>query len=330
MKGGSSMLKKLLILIVAMILAESIPIQTVKGKEFPTKPIEIICPYTPGSSMDLVSRLVADIAPKYLGQPVVVVNKPGAAGSIAAADVISSKPDGYKFITMTSFFFAATVKTQKVPFNPDDLVPIANFVEYRIGMLVKGDSPWKTLGDLLDYARKNPGKLRWAHPGRGVSIHISGLLIFRKAGVETVDVPYKGSPEVLTALLGGHVDAGTTPYGTVKDHAKAGKVRYLTVFSDRRYSDPSDVPCAVELGFPEAAIPTFVGLYAHKNTPEDIKKTLIDAFKKTYDDPEFKKGIENFGEEPRFGGPEFIKEAIKKGGEVGIPILKELGLYVGK
>jgi tripartite-type tricarboxylate transporter receptor subunit TctC len=324
------MLKKLLILTLVMMLDGSILIQTVKGKEFPTKQIEIICPYTPGSSMDLVSRLVADIAPKYLGQPVVVVNKPGAAGSIAAADVISSKPDGYKLITMTSFFFAATVKTQKVPFDPDDLVPIANFVEYKFGMLVKGDSPWKTLGDLLDYGRKNPGKLRWTHPGRGISIHMSGVLIFRKAGVETVEVPYKGSPEMLAALLGGHVDAATITYGAVKDHVKTRKVRYLTVYSDRRYSDPSDVPCVVELGFPEAAIPTFVGLYAHKSTPEDIKKTLTDALKKTYEDPEFKKGIEKFGEEPRFGGPEFIKEAIKKGGEVGVPILKELGLYVGK
>jgi tripartite-type tricarboxylate transporter receptor subunit TctC len=324
------MLKKLLILTLVMMLDGSILIQTVKGKEFPTKPIEIICPYTAGGSMDIMSRLVADIAQKFLRQPVVVVNKPGAAGSIAAADVISSKPDGYKLITMTSFFLAATVKTQKVPFDPDDLVPIANIVEYKFGMIVKGDSPWKTLRDLLDYAQKNPGKLKWGHPGRGISIHMSGLLIFRKAGVETVDIPYKGAPEVLAALLGGHLDAATSVYGVVKDHVKTGKVRYLTVFSDRRYSDPSDVPCAVELGFPEAAIPSFVGLYAHKSTPEDIKKTLTDALKKTYEDPEFKKGIEKLGEEPRFGGPEFMKEAIKKGGEVGVPILKELGLYVGK
>jgi tripartite-type tricarboxylate transporter receptor subunit TctC len=324
------MLKKLLILTLVMMLDGSILIQTVKGKEFPTKPIEIICPYTAGGSMDMMSRIVADIAQKFLRQPIVVVNKPGAAGSIAAADVISSKPDGYKLITMTSFFLAATVKTQKVPFDPDDLVPIANIVEYKFGMIVKGDSPWKTLRDLLDYAQKNPVKLKWVHPGRGISIHMSGLLIFRKAGVETVDIPYKGAPEVLAALLGGHLDAAASVYGVVKDHVKTGKVRYLTVFSDKRYSDPSDVPCAVELGFPEAAIPSFVGLYAHKSTPEDIKKTLTDALKKTYEDPEFKKGIEKLGEEPRFGGPEFMKEAIKKGGEVGVPILKELGLYVGK
>jgi tripartite-type tricarboxylate transporter receptor subunit TctC len=324
------MLKKLLILIVVMMLGGTILIQTATGKEFPTKPIEIICPYTPGSSIDLMSRLVADIAPKFLGQPVVVNNKPGGAGSIAAADVISSKPDGYKLATMTSFYFAATAKTQKLPFDPDDLVPIANFMEFKFGVTVKGDSPWKTLGDLLEYARKNPGKLKWGHPGRAISIYMSALLIFRKAGVETLDVPYKGSPQVLAALLGGHIDAATSVYGTVKDHVKTGKVRYLTVYSDRRYSDLPDVPSVVELGFPEAAIPSFVGFYAHKDTPENIKKTLFDAFKKTYEDPEFKKGIEKLGEEPRFGGPELMREAIRKSAEVGVPILKEFGLYVGK
>ena len=324
------MLKKLLMLILVMMLGGSILIQTATGKEFPTKPIEIICPYTPGSSIDLMPRLVAEIAPKFLGQPVIVINKPGGAGSIAAADVISSKPDGYKLATMTSFYFAGTVKTQKVPFDPDDLVPIANFMEFKFGVIVKGDSPWKTLDDLLDYARKNPDKLKWGHPGRAVSIYMSALLIFRKAGVETLEVPYKGSPQVLAALLGGHIDAATSVYGSVKDHVTAGKVRYLTVYSDRRYSDLPDVPSVVELGFPEAAIPSFVGFYAHKDTPEDIKKTLMDAFKKTYEDPEFKKGIEKLGEEPRYGGPELMGEAIRKSEEVAVPILKEFGLYVGK
>ena len=119
-------------------------------------------------------------------------------------------------------------------------------------------------------------------------------------------------------------------YGGAKDQVKSGQIRYLVFFSDRRYSDPANVPSGVEVGFPEVAkLTNFVGLYAHKDTPEEIKKTLIDAFRKTCEDPEFKKAIENFGEVPRFGGPEFMKEAIKRGEEVGIPLTKELGLYVG-
>ena len=299
------------------------------SKDYPNKPIEVNCPYTPGSSVDIMCRLVADIAPKYLGQPLVVVNKPGAGGSVAAADVISSKPDGYKLMQTTNFFFASTVHTQKVPFDPKTLIPLVNFMEFKNGFIVKGDSPWKTFNDLLDYARKNPGKLRWSHTGRGISQHLYGVLIFRKAGVETIDIPYKGSPEMLSGVLGGHLDTSLIVYGAVKDHVKTGKVRYLVTISDHRYTDPPNVPCAAELGFPEVAkLPTFIGFYAHKDTPEEIRRILTDALKKTYEDPEFKKGFEKLGEEPKFAGPEFMREAIREGEKNAIPILKEVGLFV--
>ena len=101
--------------------------------DYPTKPIELLCPYTAGSFIDIMARLIADIAPTYLGQPMVVVNKPGAGGSLAAAEVISAKPDGYKLVALGQGFFAITTKTQKIPFNPDDLVPIANFMAWRLG-----------------------------------------------------------------------------------------------------------------------------------------------------------------------------------------------------
>jgi tripartite-type tricarboxylate transporter receptor subunit TctC len=318
--------------ILGILLVGSLFVQPATGKEYPTRPIEILCPYAPGSSMDMVARLVADIGPKYLGQPIVVVNKLGAGGSVAAAEVISSKPDGYKLTMLANIFFATTVKTQKIPFDPNDLIPIANLHEYKLGLIVKGDAPWKTLGDMLDYAKKNPGKLRVAHGARGHSLHINALLIFKKAGLEVTEIVYKGaSPEQISALLGGHVDTSTMAYGAVKDHVTAGSIRYLVVFRDRRFSDLPAVPSAAELGFPEAAkLLTVSGVYAHKDTPESVRKILFDALKKVYEDPEFKKSIERMGDEPRFGGPEFIKEAIRQAEEVGVPIIKELGLYVGK
>jgi tripartite-type tricarboxylate transporter receptor subunit TctC len=306
-------------------------IQPALGKDYPAGPIEIVCPYTAGGPTDIIARLIGDTASKYLGQPVVVVNKPGAGGALAALDVIKSKPDGYKIANLTNMFFATTVKTQKIPFDPTYLVPIANFMEYRLGLIVRNEAPWTTLNDLLSYGKNNPGKLRWSHTGRGTIMHMQGLLVFRKAGIEAIDVPYPGNPESVIALLGGHVDATVMSYGTVQDQVKAGKIRYLTFFSTRRYSEQPNVPTSVELGFTEPAkLTAAVGLYVHKDTPEPIKKILIDAFKKTYENPEFRKGLANFGEEPRYGGPEFITDAIKKGEEVGVPIIKELGLYVGK
>ena len=330
MKGEGAMIKKLLILILATMVGGSIFSKPITAQEFPKKPIEIVCPFSAGASIDLMARLIADVAPKYLGQPMLVTNKTGGAGSLTAADIIKSKADGYKLAIMTTYYFGATAKTQKLPFDPNDLVPITNFMEFRFGLFVKGDSPWKTLDDLLDYARQNPNKIMWGHPGRGLSIYISALLIFRKAGVVTQDVPYKGSPKVLASLLGGHINAATGVLGTVKDHITAGTIRYLTVYSDNRYDIIPDVPTVVELGYPKAAIPSFVGLYAHKDTPEDIKQTLMDAFKKTFEDPDFKKGMNKVGEIPRYGGPDLMTKAIQQSEEVSVPILKEFGLYVGK
>ncbi|MCG6537328.1 MAG: tripartite tricarboxylate transporter substrate binding protein [Syntrophales bacterium LBB04] len=315
---------------VVLIFGLGVVEQSYAAKDYPTRPIELIVPYTPGSTMDLLARLIANTAPKYLGQSVVAVNKPGAGGSMAAADVIGSRPEGYKLMVTTNFFFSMTTKTQKVPFNPNDLVPVANFLEYRNGLIVKGDSPWKTLNDLLDYGRKNPGKLTWSHTGRGISQHMYGLLLFRKANVETTDIPYKGSPEMLTALLGGNISASFMVYGAVADHVRSGAVRYLVTVGERRYSNLPEVPCAPELGFPEVAkLPTYVGLYIHKDTPPEIKKIVLDAMTKTYQDPEFKKGLEAHGEEPKFGGPDFMAAAIRNSEAIAVPILKEFGLYVG-
>jgi len=319
------------VMALSVLIASSVFVLPTWAAPYPTKPVEILCPYNPGSTMDLLSRLIADVSRKYLRQPVVVNNKPGAGGTLAAADVISAKPDGYKLIPLASNYFAVTVKMQKIPFDPNDLVPVANFTEYKLGMLVKGDSPWKTFADLLDYGKKNPGKLRWSHPSKGSPLNMNPLLIFRKVGIQAIEVPYTGAAEELAALLGGHLDAASMTYAGLTDHLKAGTIRYLIFFGDRRYSKLPNVPCALELGFPEAAkLQTFVGLYAHKNTPEEIKKILLDSFKKTYDDPEFQKGCEKYEYEPRFGGPEFLREEIRKCAEVGIPLLKELGLYVGK
>lgn len=324
------MRNRIRMLLVALFSVILLSVQPAATQTYPTRPLEIICPYTPGSSMDILARFIADIGPKYFGQPVVVVNKPGAGGSLAAADVISSKPDGYKVLESAQVFFATTTKTQKVPFDPDDLVPLANFMEFKYGFLVREDSPIKTFDDLITYAKKNPGQFKWAHTGRGITLHMSGLLIFKKVGATTIDVPYKGTPEALTALLGGHVDAANLVYGATSEQERAGKIRYLMFMTDKRYGDHPNVPTAAELGYPDAVLPTYIGLYVHKNTPEAIKKKLLDVCRKIYEDPELKKGIEKIGENPKFGGPEFLRDAIKRQEEIGIPILKEIGIYLGK
>ena len=316
---------------VLMLVVNTVFMQPSLGAPYPTKSVEVLCPYNPGSNMDILARVVAEVARKYLRQPLVINNKPGAGGTVAAADIIKSPPDGYRILTLTSSYFVTTINSQKIPFDPNHLAPIANFTVYREGMIVKGDSPWKTFGDLLEYGKKNPGKLRWSHPIKASPLHMNPLLIFRKAGVNAIEVPYTGAAEELAAVLGGHLDAASLTYAGFKEHVESGSIKYLIFYGDQRYSALPKVPCALELDFPEAArLQTFVGAYAHKNTPEEVKKTLLDAFRRTCEDREFQERCEKLGIEIRFGGPEFIREEIRKCAEVAIPLLKELGLYVGK
>lgn len=323
------MFKKVLVCIVVLFVVVCVSAHLAGAMEYPTKPIEIFCPYSPGGPADITARVIAETAQKFLGQPMVVVGKTGASGTLAAGEVARSKPDGYKLVILTNTFFSATVKTMKVPFKPSDLVPIAMFAEDLLGIVVRGDSEWKTINDLLDYGKKNPGKIKWAHTGRGNIQHIMTLLVFKKAGIETIEVPYKGVPEMLSALLGGHLDALSAPYASLQDHVKANKARYLLVHSNQRSSGLPNVPSAKEAGFTETAdLSVYWSLYAHKDTPKEIMKTLFDAFKKTYEDPGFQKTLVGTGLVPKFGDSDFIKAAIRKGELITEPIYKQLGLYI--
>ena len=322
------MLKRFQVLLLALVAFAACLASDAQAQNFPTKPVEIMCMLAPGSSMDVLARLVAEIGPKYLGQSVVVMNKPGAGGALAAMDVINSKPDGYKLVTLSTISFMSTFKTQKIMFNPGDLMPVWSFLRFKTGLFVRGDSPWKTLAELLDDAKKRPGKITYGHHGRGMNVQLSASLIFKQAGVEVSEIPHKGSAESMTALLGGHIDVLTTSYATVSQHIKSGNLRALVVYNDRRYEDRPDVPCSTELGFPklEQMIPV-VGLYGRKDTPKDVRNILIEALRKTCSDPAFKQGIEKVGEEYLCQTPEFAVETIRKGTEVTVPILKELGIY---
>jgi tripartite-type tricarboxylate transporter receptor subunit TctC len=333
------MLKKYLTVVSLVLFFGCIVVNYSHGAEVLKKPVEVLVGFGAGGTFDMMSRIVAEMAPKYIGQPVVVINKPGAGGSTATAEVISSNPDGYKLICAANHYFSSTAKTQKLPFDPGNLEPLSVFMRTKELLIVKGDSPWKSLKDLLDYGRKNPGNLRWGHVGRGSIQHMMGLVIFRKAGIDTVDIPYiKGDADKLPALLGGHVDALFNIYGASQDLLRSGKLKCLAVINDRRYTDRElkDIPTAAESGFPETAkLVSFIAWLTRKEAPESVKKPLMDAFRKICEDPEFKRRIEDLGGDPISKeaiarGPEFFKQTVRQAEEVSVPILKEFGLYAGK
>jgi putative tricarboxylic transport membrane protein len=322
------MRKGTIILFVALVVLGGFLTQSRSLAAYPDKPIEVIVPFTAGGTNDLLMRLVGEISKKYLGQPLVIINKPGAGGSLGVAEALQAKPDGYELVSVPSNYFSTTIFTQKIPFKASDLIPIANFMSYRNGLVVNGKSPYKTLNDLLDYGKKNPGRLRWAHLNRGSALFMQTYLVFKRAGVEAVDVPYPGLPDCLNAVLGGHVDASPVSFGGSREHIKAGNIRYVVVYTEKRFPEAPDVPTAKELGYEEATkFKTLLGIYSHKDVPEGVRKTLYEAFKKTFEDPEFKKAFEAFGEDPYFAGPKEVMEQIKEESKLTVPLLKEWGLY---
>ena len=325
------MWKKTLLLVSVLLLAGSIVVHPVHAqKKYPSQTIEFLCPFSAGGGFDLYSRLIAEVLSKHIGQSIIVINKPGGAGTTTVADMINSKPDGYKMALLDVAYFSTVVKGQKVPFKPTDVVPLNSILELKIGLAVKGDAPWKTLKEALDYAKKNKDKFRFGHAGRGLTSFMSTKLIFDKAGATMIDIPYKGAAEGITAILGGHLDAVAYPHGAIAAHIKSGGLRYLTVYSDRRYSDLPDVPHAPELGFPEGGVLIpLLGIHVHKDTPQEIKTIITNACKKAFEDPALKEGIIKIGDEPAFGGPERMLELVKRQEQVAVPLLKEMGLYVG-
>jgi tripartite-type tricarboxylate transporter receptor subunit TctC len=324
------MFKKNLVLVFVAISLLAVSVQYSHGQKYPTKPIEILVGFSAGSDLTLMTRFVAETAEKYLGQPIVVINKPGAGATIAAADVIRSKPDGYKFMCIDNTFWVTTCNTQKVPFDPNDLVPLANFIQHKMGVFVKSDSPFKTYDDVVEYARKHPGELTWGFSYMGLLPSITTRIILENAGVTIKEMVYRGGDtEKIPALLGGHLDVSGHGFLAIKEQLRAGKVRCLLVNADMRVKEVPDVPNVVDIGATELkGINTYIGFGIHKDTPEEIKRTLFEALKKTAEDPEFRERFENYGFVLKFEGPEFVMESVKRGKEVIIPVLKKYGLYV--
>ncbi len=202
--------------------------------EYPDRSITVLVGFVPGGSMDLSARALAKSAEKILGQPVLIENKPGGTGTVALAALLSQKPDGYTLCATPSSVLIRVSQQQKVPFKPfTSFKTVIGFTEPQLGLVVKSDAPWKTLKDLTAYAAKNPGKLKYATTGVGSTTHAAVEEISpRKDNLQLIHVPYKGSMEALTALLGGHVEFAALTSELVPA-VKSGQARLLAVISEK-------------------------------------------------------------------------------------------------
>jgi tripartite-type tricarboxylate transporter receptor subunit TctC len=253
------------------------------AQPFPSKPITLICPWPPGGSTDLHLRKMAELASKYLGQPVLIENKPGGSGMNGPTTMAkTAKGDGYTLSQLTISAFRMP-HLQKVDWDPlADFSYVIGLAGYTFGIVVKSDSPLKSFQDLIDFARANPGKLSYATPGTGTSLHLAMEEIAAKTGVQFLHIPFKGYAEGATALLGGHVMTHVDSTGWAK-HVDAGTMRLLATLGDRRTR--WNAPTVSELGVDTVSNSPY-GLVGPKGMPPQVVKTLHDAFKLAMDDPD--------------------------------------------
>lgn len=254
-----------------------------RAQHFPTKPITLICPWPAGGGTDIHLRKLAELAGRRLGQNVIVENRPGGSGMNGPATMAkTAKPDGYTVSQLAITAFRMP-HMQKVDWDPlNDFTYIVGLAGYTFGIVVKADSQFKTFNDLITYAKANPGKLSYATPGSGTSLHLAMEEIGAKAGVQFLHIPFKGQAEGVAALMGGHVMAQVDSTGWAR-MVDAGSLRLLATLGDRRTR--WNAPTVRELGVDTVSNSPY-GLVGPKGVPPEVVKVLHDAFKAASEDPE--------------------------------------------
>jgi len=280
------------------------------AQSYPTKPINVLVGFAPGGTMDISTRVLASKAEKFLGQPFIISNNGGGGGSVALGIVAKERPDGYYLAGCTSTGLIRIPQFRPVPYKLEDFIPIMHFGAPQTGLVVKADSPWKTLRELVEYAKKNPGKVTYSSTGVGSPMHLAMEYVAKQEGIQWTHVPYPGSTPALTALMGGHVTAqsGSTEW---IPQVKAGEVRLLATHGEKRIKIFPDVPTFRELGYDFINETVFMAA-APKGTPSPIVKKLEEAFHKAMDDPEFIQTMERMEIEITYRNSEDTKKYLEE------------------
>lgn len=246
-------------------------------QKFPSQPIKLYVAFSAGGPTDITMRVLAENASKIIGQPVVVENKAGAGGTLPAQALQTAKPDGYT-IGQTPLGIFRLPYTTNLTWDPvKDLSYIINITGYAFGVVVPADSPLKTWGHFVAWAKANPGKLTYGSTGTLTSPHLTMEDISMRTGMELSHIPYKGSADLMQSLMGGHIMAAADSTGFAP-YVQAGKLRVLCTWGDKRLPKFPDVPTLKELGIPIVQKSPY-GLAAPKNTPPEVIKRLHDVFK---------------------------------------------------
>lgn len=296
------MARKMFSILLILSFLAVMPALRAAASDFPAKEVQVIIPWAAGGATDLIFRALAAVTGKYLGQAVVIVNRPGGGGAVGYTEVMRAKPDGYTLVTaVTPLTILPHQVTTAFTFRNFD--PIINIVKDPSMFLTRPDAPWKDFKEFVAYAKKNPGMLTMGNSGAGGGVHLVALSFERAAGVRFNHIPFAGGGPSVVALMGGHVNAVSASPPEGISQVQAGKLKILALFAEKRLEFLPDVPTAKEQGV-DFVMGMWRGLAAPKGTPPEVIKKLHDAFRQAMDDPTFRKSARDMAVTLHYLGPD--------------------------
>ena len=278
---------------------------------FPSKPVTMIVPFPPGGVADITGRPLAAMMERALKQPVVVVNRTGAGGALGMSQVAKSAPDGYTILmglsSISIFPVSDRINGRQPAYEMKDFAPIALISSDPTVLVVRAESPYRTLKDFVDAAKANPGKINYSSSGVYGTLHVAMEIFANAAGIRLFHVPYQGGGPAVTALLGGQVDALASGPAAAIGQIKGGKMRALASWSDKRLALMPEVPTFRELGY-DAEFYIWAGVFAPAATPQPIVARLREAVRTAVNDPDFKAAMDKVATPISYlDAPEFQK-----------------------
>ena len=313
--------------VLAPLLARTASAQA-SAPAWPTKPIRIIVPLTPGSASDVMARIVADQLAAQLGQPIIVENRPGAGNTIGMSAVAKAEPDGYTILVNSSTHTVTPATRSNLGFEMTDLAAVIPLGNMPVVMIFNPSKGYKKLGDFVAYAKANPGKINYTSAGACNSSHLNGERFRLAAGIEAVHLPFKGAPEATTEVIAGRADFYFSPLVNALSLIKEGTVQALAVSGSARASALPDVPTTVEAGYPNSEYNFWVGMFAPAKTPADIRTRLYTESAKALQSPATREKLAGLGADPMPLNSAQFEALVKTEIETNTQLVKAAGIKV--